>query len=312
MAMGAMGGGGGGANEMVFKDLVLIGGSRSRPRPQALRQDARAGRSAPLINDVDTPYSGMLPGYGGHYTARVPHRPREPAANARLIHAEACGLDTANKLILGAARRCVRLSIDIGSAPKPVPMRGAGGGGGGGGLEAPPRSATAITPVKPIDGFCKRWDAILGASSGWRRRDRAHRRRRRGAGGVELTLSMHHRLSTELRGSGAAELASRCPHLALPHPAAAASRGVRAIFERLVTERRVVVRGTSVLVCDADGAAHGRRPEIPYDEAIWPRRAARRSGSSRPRSRSTRTASSRSTRRWSRPGLTPPATSPRC
>jgi hypothetical protein len=200
---------------LIFKDLVLVGGGHAhahvlkmfgaRPEP---------GVQLTLVTrDVDTPYSGMLPGYvAGAYSWRECHidlAKLASFANARLIHAEACGIDSERRQIHLRGRPPIAydvLSIDIGSAPRPVSMH-----------PGPAPTPTAITPVKPIDGFCKRWDAILervvalpvGKSArvivvGG------------GAGGVELALSMQARLSRELAACGRppsaleVSLVSRC------------------------------------------------------------------------------------------------------
>ncbi len=100
-----------------------------------------------------------------------------------------------------------------------------------------------MTPVKPIDGFCARWDRIvtrvltlpLGASvhvlvvGG-------------GAGGVELALAIHGRLRWELtRQAGdprrvSITLVSRSCQLMPQH-----SADVRRSFKRILAERGVKV-----------------------------------------------------------------------
>ena len=109
-----------------------------------------------VTRDVETPYSGMLPGYvAGFYTRRECHidLARLAAfAGARLVHAEAVGLDWREKRVLLRGRPAVAydvLSIDIGITPR------------GAHEVAAPGALPPITPVKPIDGFCARWDAIV-------------------------------------------------------------------------------------------------------------------------------------------------------
>ena len=114
-----------------------------------------------VTRDVETPYSGMLPGYvAGAYTRAECHIDLTKLctfANCRLVHCEATGIDTKEKKIHLKGRPSLPydvLSIDIGSAPKPIAAI----------HELAHRddpSLAAITPVKPIDGFCARWDSIL-------------------------------------------------------------------------------------------------------------------------------------------------------
>ena len=305
------------AGAMVFKDLVLIGGGHSHAHVlKMFGMHPEPGVQLTLITrDVDTPYSGMLPGYvAGAYTWRECHIDLAclaAFANARLVHAEACGIDTAAKKVMLKGRPPISydvLSIDIGSAPKPVEVRtlpssappraddavpkapsssspppssgngnapatAASAASAATATPAPQVSSTAITPVKPIDGFCKRWDAILdrvlklpiGATAkilvvGG------------GAGGVELALSMQARLSRELLRLGRTwddalqvTLVSRAKELMPQH-----SPGVRAIFHRLCAERKLTVLTGCAVEYATSAALHctdGR--VLQYDEAIW-------------------------------------------
>ena len=106
-----------------------------------------------VARDVETPYSGMLPGFiAGHYTRAQCHidlRPLARFAGARLIHDEAIGLDLAGRRVLcrdGSAVAYDVLSIDIGSTPH---------------LGTIPGAAEHATPVKPIDRLAERWERIV-------------------------------------------------------------------------------------------------------------------------------------------------------
>lgn len=162
----------------IVKDFVMIGGGHSHVfLLKMLGMKPIPGVQITLITrDVDTPYSGMLPGHvAGHYNKAECHIDLGRLAafcGARLVHAEACGIDLANKKVAirpsskldeslpesdldGADTAHVKsvkrppipydvLSIDIGSAPSTLQWS----------------SDAPVTPVKPIDGFSARWDAV--------------------------------------------------------------------------------------------------------------------------------------------------------
>ena len=210
----------------------------------------------------------MLPGYvAGMYTRGECHIDLARLcafSNTRMVHAEAVHVDVDTKQVFLKGRPPISydvLSIDIGSAPKPIATTSA---------DAPEQPS--ITPVKPIDGFCRRWDVILARvlktqSSSTSRIAVVGG----GAGGVELALSMQARLKRELvllgRDPASIEvvLVSRSTQVLPQH-----SVNVRSVFEKILRERNVrtllgrKVSGatSSELLCD-DGE------RIPYDEAIW-------------------------------------------
>lgn len=262
----------------IVKDLVLVGGGHAHVHVlKMFGMRAEPGVRLTLITrDVETPYSGMLPGYvAGMYTREECHidLPRLAIfANARLVHAEACGIDVAQRRVLLKGRPPVAydvLSLDIGSAPQPVPSQPADGGAAGG--TAP---LASITPVKPIDGFCARWDVIVRRVQQQQQQPGGEPIRLvvvgGGAGGVELALAVQARLGP-LRGAASSEvrvqvsLVSRNAQVMPQH-----SPGVRAIFERVLRERGVtlragkeVARASETHLHCTDGAA------IEYDEVIW-------------------------------------------
>lgn len=102
-----------------------------------------------------SPRSGMLPGYvSGFYSYDDCHIDLAVLAaysSARLIHAEASGIDLASRQVKFASRPPVSydvLSIDIGITP---------------GRSSVPGAAALATPVKPIDKFVHRLDELLAA-----------------------------------------------------------------------------------------------------------------------------------------------------
>ena len=240
----------------IERDLVLVGGGHAhvhvlksfgmRPAPGV--------RVTLVARDVETPYSGMLPGYvAGHYSFEECHIDLgrlTTFAGARLIRDEAIGLDRATCAVLTREHPPIRydtLSIDIGSAPRSDDVPGA---------------AEHTIAVKPIACFAKRWEALL---------DRAEKMPRLrlavvggGAGGVELTLAAHRRLAKLNDGGVEVTLVTR--EALLPSHNAR----VRRLFEKILAERGLTaVTGNpvirvepTVLVC-ADGE------RIEFDEALW-------------------------------------------
>src|SRR6266699_2915710 len=111
----------------IAQDLVLVGGGHAhvhvlkrfgmRPVPGV--------RLTLVTRDVETPYSGMLPGYvAGLYSFAEGHIDLVRLARfagARLIHDEAVGLDRGRRQILCRAHPPIRydiISLDIGSTPR--------------------------------------------------------------------------------------------------------------------------------------------------------------------------------------------------
>ena len=251
-------------DQPVLRDIVLVGGGHShvvvlkrfgmRPVPGV--------RLTVICRDTHTPYSGMLPGYiAGHYSYDEVHidlRRLAQFAGARFFSDEVTGLDRAAKKVVCRGRPPVPYdlaSINIGSTPQLHPVPGA---------------AEHAVPVKPINGFNRRWLALL-------ERVKAHPGRTRvavvgaGAGGVELCLAMQYRLRNELQalgrdpgelemqlfGAGGGILATHNPR-------------VRRAFSRVLAGRGVAVHaGSRVSQVSAgslqteDGERHAA------DEIVW-------------------------------------------
>lgn len=168
----------------ITHDIVLVGGGHShvavlmrfamRPVPGA--------RLTLITRDVVTPYSGMLPGLiADHYThdeAHIDLRKLAAFAGARLYHTSVDGIDTLRREVSCVGRPPVAydlLSIDIGSTPRKAGIEGA---------------VEHALPVKPVDGFLRGLATIEArAQAGFRIVVIGG-----GAGGVELALSLRHRL----------------------------------------------------------------------------------------------------------------------
>ncbi|MBV9016207.1 MAG: selenide, water dikinase SelD, partial [Alphaproteobacteria bacterium] len=245
----------------ITQELVLVGGGHAhvhvlkrfgmRPMPGV--------RLTLITRDVETPYSGMLPGYvAGIYSFTECHIDLVRLARfagARLIHDEAVGLDRAERRVLCRDHPPIRydiVSLDIGSTPRHSDVPGA---------------AEHTVSVKPIDRFGERWEALLE-----RARERADVRLAivgGGAGGVELTASAERRLSELLPTQPQVTLITRDGLLPSHNEA------TRRRFERIFRDRgiRIVANNPIVRVEHArliakDGC------EIDFDEALWVTEAA--------------------------------------
>ena len=187
-----------------MKELVLIGGGHSHAIAlKHFAQNPLPDVRITLISDVEqTPYSGMLPGYvAGFYSYEECHIDLialTQYAKAEMICDRAINLDLNNNQVLCENQPPVSfdlLSIDIGSTPATLSIPGA---------------AEHAIPVKPVPHFLNQWNQIIervtnnpdsliriGIVGG-------------GAGGVELALTMHSRLSQILKS---AQLWDRRPRL---------------------------------------------------------------------------------------------------
>lgn len=248
----------------LLKDLVLLGGGHShvavlrhfgmRPLPGL--------RLTLVARDVHTPYSGMLPGFiAGHYDYDECHIDLSRLARfagAALIHAQAEELDAQRRRLHLPGRPPLRydvLSINTGSRP-PV-------------LDTPGAAEYAI-PVKPIDRFLVRWQALL---------ERFHRHRGpfrvlvagAGAGGVELLLAVQHRLRRELLQHSLVDVELGC-HLvsATPFILPGHNAGVRSRFERLLLQRGVEVhKAVAVERVERDRVKLSDGLILPTEAVFW-------------------------------------------
>jgi selenide,water dikinase len=240
----------------IAQDLVLLGGGHAHVHVlKSFGMRPLPGVRLTLISrDVETPYSGMLPGYvAGRYTLEECHIDLcrlARFAGARLIRDEAIGIDRGECRVLSRAHPPIRydlLSIDIGSTPRP---------------DLVPGAAEHAIAVKPIDRFARRWEALL---------ERARQMRRLrlaviggGAGGVELALAAHYRLGQVLASGLEVSLVTR-EGLLPSHNARARRRFAHILAERgiAVADRSPVVRVMpGLLICEGDR-------EIVFDEALW-------------------------------------------
>ena len=193
-------------NDVLVKNLVLVGGGHAHVHVIKMfgMKPLKSIQITLITRDVDTPYSGMLPGYvAGHYTKKECHIDLCKLcrfANVRLIHAEVTSIDVINKMIqCHDGRPPLRydiLSIDIGITPKSLPTNFI--------------FHENITPVKPIDRFGRRWDDILNRILSTDYLNNLTKPIKfvivgGGAGGVELCFAMNHRIKKELILAGYGE-----------------------------------------------------------------------------------------------------------
>jgi len=176
----------------IDTDLVLIGGGHSHlfVLRQLAMNPVPGVRITLVTRDLDTPYSGMLPGYiAGHYRrdeAHIDLLPLARHAGARVIHDEIVGIDAGESRIRFASRPPLAYdlaSVNIGS--RPMSPRADDDG--------------RQFAVKPVDGFIDAWQRLerrLGDSAETLRLAIVGG----GAGGVELALALDYR-ARRLAGS---------------------------------------------------------------------------------------------------------------
>ena len=252
------------SEQPVLRDIVLVGGGHShvgvlknfgmKPLPGV--------RLTVICRDTHTPYSGMLPGYvAGHYSSDEVHidlRTLAEFAGARFFSDEVIGLDRSAGRVLCRNRPPVaydRLSINIGSSPQ---------------MQQVPGAAEHAVAVKPINLFNQRWLALLE-----RVRLRSGKLRiglvGGGAGGVELTLAMQHRLRQEVRALGrdpnelAFHLFTSSDQILPTH-----NPRVRRMFESVLSQRQVVLHtGSAVAQVSGGGLQTAQGEQFAMDEIVW-------------------------------------------
>jgi len=167
-------------------EIVLVGGGHAHVEVVRRwgRKPAPAARLTLVSRAPRTYYSGMLPGVlAGHYAredAAIDLVALAARAGACFLEAEASGLDREAKRLSTSAGDLAYdlLSLDIGSGPR---------------LEAPGAAEHAI-PVRPVETWLDRAQALVERARGTPLRIVIV-----GGGptGVELALSLDHRLSRE-------------------------------------------------------------------------------------------------------------------
>ena len=253
----------------VLKDVVLVGAGHSHVTVLRMfgMKPIPGVRLTLITREVHTPYSGMLPGLiAGHYEfddAHIDTGPLARFAGARLYQDEAVDLDLTGRRVICRSRPPVAydlLALNIGSTPNTAGVPGA--------------SEHAI-PVKPIDGFLRRFEAL---------RERVLAREGRsavalvgaGAGGVELLLAVEHRLRQAVRHAGfdvgglSFVLVSGDANILPSFPAA-----FRARFHGILAARGIaVVTGALVTAVEPGRLMLAGYGPLAADEILWTTQAA--------------------------------------
>ena len=208
----------------LLKDLVLVGGGHTHVHVlKSFGLKPMPGVRLTLIGrDVETPYSGMIPGFvAGHYSFDECHIDLAwlcASTGARLVRDEAIGFDRASRQVLlkdGPAVSYDLLSIDVGSAPN---------------LETIPGARQWATPVKPIAELGRHWTAFVERMRAWLGPLNVTVIGG-GAGGVELALAIDHGLREAATGAQV-QVTLVTKDEILAGQAVTAQRRMRAIFQR--------------------------------------------------------------------------------
>ncbi|WP_017293241.1 FAD-dependent oxidoreductase [Geminocystis herdmanii] len=170
-------------------NLVLVGGGHSHSIVLKLWSKKKvSGVKVTLISNVkNTPYSGMLPEYiSGFYSYEDSHInlvKLAEVAGIELIIDEVINIDADKKIVSCQSGLKISfdvLSLDIGSRPEKSQIKGANLYG---------------IPIKPIPLFLEKWHKIIDLAD-----NKPHDKMiltiiGGGAGGVELALNIHHKLT---------------------------------------------------------------------------------------------------------------------
>ena len=247
----------------IVKDLVLVGGGHSHLEVlKRFGMRPLAGARITLIcKDLDTPYSGMLPGFiAGHYAFDETHIDLGPLAHfagARLLNDEVVGVDVRRQLVICRARPPVPydvLSVNTGSTPDTL-IDGA---------------AEFAVAVKPISSFHAQWlqmrTRILAAGGKIRVAVVGG-----GAGGVEILLAARHNLMGALRAHG--HDADRLAFVLITASSAILpthNARVRQKFEQLLRENAIdVITGERVKKVEAGVLRTRSGRVVGVDETLW-------------------------------------------
>jgi len=240
-----------------MKRLLLLGGGHTHV--EVIRRfgvDPPPGTQVILVSpDRHTAYSGMLPGYvAGHYEFHDCHIDLArlcQAARVEFRRTAATQIDAVTRRIKcdsGDTYEYDLVSIDVGSTQPTDMISGA--------------SEHALR-VKPVGRFIEAWDRFRAAA-------RARSTPRRivlvggGAGGVELTLAMHHRLAHDgLAASTEIHLMTDAPAILSGYP-----RRVRRVLETIMHGRGIAVHPGSGVIRVEPGVLHHEHGALPVELVV--------------------------------------------
>jgi len=251
------------------RQLVLVGGGHAHVAVlKALGMQRMPEVRLVLISPHwDTPYSGMLPALiAGHYTRDQIHVDLHRLcrfAGGEFCHDQVVGLDLKARKLQLAERPPVHfdlLSINSGSTPA---------------TEAIPGVREFAVPVKPIDQLLARLAGIetqfLASPATTFRVVTVGG----GAGGVELTLSLQHRLEQAARRRSGGPRLEFTVITASPALLAEHNPRVRARFTALLAQRGVrVLAGTPVVAVSRAEVTCADGSILPHDALFWATHAA--------------------------------------
>lgn len=247
----------------ITHDLVLLGGGHAHVHViRSFGMKPMAGVRITIISkDIDTPYSGMLPGYiAGFYSnddCHIDLRPLAQFAHARLIHDEAAGIDRDGRRVLFRSRPPIAydvLSIDVGATPKIAKYEGADRYG---------------TAVKPITGLARRWDKII------ERVRKSHGPLSfvvvgGGAAGAELILAARHRLRRLRIETGGDPDALQFTLLTRGELLGGQPPSARRMFREIMRKDGVALHERCAVAGADERAVHSEDGRsFAYDELLW-------------------------------------------
>jgi selenide,water dikinase len=239
------------------KQLLLLGGGHAhvfvmRDLGRALPPDTRL---KVVSRTRLTPYSGMLPGLlAGVYTIAESHIDLAWLAaetGCELVEAKVTHIRPEAREVAcadGSTFGYDVLSVDTGSTPV---------------MDRVPGAREHALPVKPVDRFLARWREIEARIEGGERLRIAVVGG--GAGGVELLLSLQHRLRSTGGDGTCYVLVTDQPDILTDH-----NRRVRRIFREVLAARHVAVFAGHEVVRVEAGVLHcASGVAIEVDAAIW-------------------------------------------